>query len=225
MNKAFIFDMDGVIIADESKKKEALNEVWPELVGSQIASVFRIPVGQTPLSIYSEAVKHGATISEEQFMSEFEKVALRIYNESPITSDMDKLGEYLLSKEYKIGVVSSAKKEWMEIVLKRLAFGDKISAVVSINDHRELKPKPHPGGYLEAIAELGAISDTTIILEDSNSGIQAAKSAGAYTIGLTSNLLPEYTQHGADIYANNVAEVIAIVEKFPEKFSPDAHVV
>ncbi len=214
MNKAFIFDMDGVIIADESKKKEALNEVWPTLVGEKVASVFRIPVGQTPLSIYSEAVKHGATISEEQFMEEFQKVALRIYNESPITTDMDKLGEYLLANGYKIGVVSSAKKEWMEIVFKRLAFGDKINAIVSINDHTELKPKPHPGGYIEAIEELGATSDTTIILEDSNSGIQAAKGAGAYTIGLTANLLPEYTQHGADIYANNVDDIIAIVEKW-----------
>lgn len=219
MTKAFIFDMDGVIIADEQRKKEALQEVWPQLVGEDIASVFRIPVGQTPLSLHAEAVKHGATISQEKFMDEFEKVALRIYNESPITTDMDKLGEYLIQHGYKIGVVSSAKKSWMEIVFKRLAFGEHINAIISINDHTELKPKPHPGGYIEAIAELGSTSDTTIILEDSNSGIQAAKGSGAYTIGLTTNLLPEYTQHGADIYANNVQDVISIVELFDKQLS------
>jgi phosphoglycolate phosphatase-like HAD superfamily hydrolase len=99
---------------------------------------------------------------------------------------------------------------WIETVLKRLSFSHDINYVISINDRTDLKPKPDPSSYKEAIKHLNA--DFTFILEDSNAGIAAAKAASAYTIGLTVNLLPGYKQQGADIYANNMNEVVKILE-------------
>ncbi|MBA3724349.1 MAG: HAD family phosphatase [Candidatus Levybacteria bacterium] len=217
MTKAFVFDMDGVIIASEVLWHKYLEEIWPELIGPEVAAVFRIPVGQTPLNIYAEAVKHGSKVSKETFLQKFEDIAQRVYQESPYTDKIDILGECLVQKGYKIGLVSSSPKNWIQAVLDRLSFGDKFEAIVSINDSQELKPKPHPGSYIEIIDKLGSRSETTIILEDSNSGIQAAKASGAFTIGLTANLLPNYMQHGADTYANTIEEIIQIVEDFDSK--------
>lgn len=217
MVKAFIFDMDGVIIASEKSWHEHIQEVWPKLVGPEIASVFRLPIGQTPLNIYEEAVKHGATVPREAFLQEFENIAQKVYREAPFTTDIERLGEYLVTHNFRMGLVSSARRSWIDLVLQRLSFGNQIGVVLSINDHPELKPKPHPGSYIETIEQLGATSDTSIILEDSNSGIRAAKDAGVFTIGLTANLLPEYTQHGADIYANTVDDIIEIVDGFSRK--------
>jgi beta-phosphoglucomutase-like phosphatase (HAD superfamily) len=145
-----------------------------------------------------------------------------VYRESPFTGGIDDLGTFLISREYKIGLVSSSPRAWINTVLERLSFRDHISSIVSINDRPELKPKPHPGSYFETINELGAKSETTIILEDSNSGIQAAKAAGAFTIGMTAHLLPTYTQHGADIYANNVEDIKRIVADFDDRLQKDA---
>jgi beta-phosphoglucomutase-like phosphatase (HAD superfamily) len=217
MTKAFIFDMDGVIIASEESWHQYLDGIWSELIGAETAAVFRFPVGMTPNSIYSEAIKHGSKCTEETFYKKFDEIAEKVYKESPFTGGIDELGNFLLSREYKIGLVSSSPKAWIDTVLERLTFGNKISAIVSLNDRPELKPKPHPGGYFETIDQLGATSETTIILEDSNSGIQAAKAAGAFTIGLTAHLLPAYTQHGADIYANNVEDIKQIVLDFDDR--------
>lgn len=214
MNKAFIFDMDGVIIASEVVWQKYIDEVWSDLVGAEVATVFRYPVGQTPSNVYAEAVKHGSKVSKEVFMQKFDEIAKKVYEESPFTSGIEELGAYLQAKHYKMGLVSSSPRAWIDAVLKRLSFGAEIEGILSINDRPELKPKPHPGSYIEIIDSLGAHSETTIILEDSNSGIQAAQSAGVYTIGFTANLLPEYTQHGADAYANTIAEVTQIVEDF-----------
>lgn len=219
MNKAFIFDMDGVLVASISTWHKYIEDVWPDLVGPEVASVCRVPVGQTPISVYTEAVKHGSTVSKEVFLQKFDEIAKRVYDESPFTGGIEELGSYLITKEYKLGLVSSSPKSWMDDVVRKLAFGDKIEAIVSINDAEHLLPKPHPGSYLEAMELLGAKSDTTIVLEDSNSGIQAAKGAGVFTIGLTANLLPEYTQHGADTYANSIEEIIQIVEDYDRKVS------
>lgn len=61
---------------------------------------------------------------------------------------------------------------------------------------------------------LGSTPQTTIILEDSNHGISAAKAAGAYIIGFQENLVPGYQQKGADVYAKDINEVIELVEQF-----------
>jgi beta-phosphoglucomutase-like phosphatase (HAD superfamily) len=54
MNKAFIFDMDGVIIASEKPWHDYLDEIWPDLLGKDVASVFPVPVGMTPLESMKE---------------------------------------------------------------------------------------------------------------------------------------------------------------------------
>jgi HAD superfamily hydrolase (TIGR01509 family) len=217
MNKAFIFDMDGVLIASIEVWRRHIESVWPDLVGPEVAAVCRVPVGQTPVSVYAEAVKHGSKVSKEAFLEKFNELAVKVYQEAPFTDGVDALADYLVGKNYKIGLISSAPKPWMDMVLARLAFASKFNAVVSINDTSHLLPKPHPGSYFEIMEKLEVNSDTSIILEDSNSGIQAAKSAGAFTIGFTTNLLPEYTQHGADTYANTIEEIIQIVEDFDKK--------
>jgi beta-phosphoglucomutase-like phosphatase (HAD superfamily) len=214
MTKAFIFDMDGVLVSSISYWHKYVEEVWPDLVGAEVAAVCHVPVGQTPASVYAEAVKHGSKVSKEAFMQKFDELAVKVYQEAPFTSGIEDLGTFLLSKNYKIGLISSSPKLWIDSVVNRLSFGGQIEAIISINDDEGLKPKPHPGSYIQIIDKLGARSETSIILEDSNSGIQAAKSAGVFTIGLTTNLLPEYTQHGADTYANTVEEIIKIVEDF-----------
>lgn len=217
MTKAFIFNMNGVIIASEKTWRKYLNEIWQELVGYEIASVFRFPVGMSPESVYSEAVKHGSKAPRDVFIQKFNEIATKVYRESPITNGMDELGNFLAAKNYNMAVVSSSPKTWIDTVVNRLTFCNKISCIISINDMQELRPKPHPGCYILAIDRLKAKSGTSIILEDSNSGIQSAKGAGAFTIGLTTNLLPDYTQHGADAYANTAYEIIKIIEEFDKK--------
>jgi beta-phosphoglucomutase-like phosphatase (HAD superfamily) len=220
MTKAFIFNMNGVIIDSEKTWRKYLNEIWKELVGVEIASVFRFPVGMSPENVYAEVIKHGSTPPKEIFFQKFNEIAAKVYTESPLTEGINELGHFLLNKEYRLGLVSSSPKPWIETVLRRLSFGDHIASIISINDLSEyVRPKPHPGCYVTSIDQLAATSETTIVVEDSNSGIQAAKGAGVYTIGFTAHLLPEYTQHGADVYANNAYEIIRIVEEFEKKLT------
>lgn len=212
MNRAFIFDMDGVIVDSENAWKKYAKKFFVQLVGAEIAEKVGDLIGMTVNGAYEKAVSNGLSMGKEEFVQAFDKKAAYVYSKATITKGIGALVEKLIELGFKLGLVSSSRQNWIDHVLPRLSFREKLEYVVSINDRSDLKRKPSPDAYLEAIKKLGASPQTTIILEDSNSGIQAAKATGAYVIGFRENLVPGYQQHGADAYAENVNDVIKIVE-------------
>ncbi len=99
----------------------------------------------------------------------------------------------------------------MQLVIDRLKFKDDLSIIISLDEREDLDHKPSPDGYLEAIKVLDTTPSSTIVLEDSNPGIAAAKAAGAYVVGLKLNLLPGYIQTGADMYVDKIDEIARIL--------------
>jgi HAD superfamily hydrolase (TIGR01509 family) len=210
MNKAFIFDFDGVIINSETVWEEEKKKFYPEVVGEEIAKKLVGTIGSTIDGIYKNAVQYGATISREAFLEAFYKRAVIIYQTAPITPGLQKLTNTLHQAEYLVGIVTSSPKEWVEIVFNRAPYL-KTDFILSLHAHQELQPKPSPDGYREAMRELNVSAENTIVLEDSNAGISSAKASGAYTIGLKQNLVKDYTQEGADIYADTLKDVIKLL--------------
>ncbi len=211
MNKAFIFDMDGVIVDSENAWREYALGFFEQLVGSKIAKKVGDLIGMSVNEEYEKSVKYGLSIPKDIFVKAYDEKAAYVYSKSNITQGVDKLVKELIELGYKIGLVSSSRQNWINHVLKRLSFTEEIKCVISIND-QGFPPKPNPAAYKETIKKLDATADSTIIIEDSNRGIQAAKAAGAFVIGFRGNLVDGYQQHGADAYAGTMREVIKIVE-------------
>ena len=65
---------------------------------------------------------------------------------------------------------------------------------------------------LEAMKKLNSTPGKTIILEDSNKGIQSAKKSGALTVCLREHLRKNYLPQGADIYIDDLASLIKLLE-------------
>lgn len=214
MNKAFIFDMDGVIVDSENAWEEFGDNFLQDLLGKETAEKIGDTIGMTVNTIYDFAAKHGFSMNREEYFKFYDKKAAYVYSKSKLTPGIEKLGAKLIYHGFKIGLVTSSRTIWANNVLPRLSFADNIDCFISINDRDNLRPKPAPDAYLEAIEKLGTTPKSAIILEDSNSGIKAAKSAGAFTIGFRQNLVPGYLQEGADVYAKNMEEVLRIVNMF-----------
>lgn len=214
MNKAFIFDMDGVVIDSENSWEKYGGNFLQNLLGKEITEKIGDTIGMTVNTIYDIAVENGFSIDRKDYYKLYDKRAAYVYSKSQLTPGIENLAAKLISLGFKIGLVTSSRSIWANNVLPRLSFVDDIDCTISINDRNDLKPKPAPDAYLESIEKLGATPQSTIILEDSNSGIKAAKAAGAYIIGFKQNLIPGYVQKGADVYAENMEEVISIVNRF-----------
>jgi HAD superfamily hydrolase (TIGR01509 family) len=83
-----------------------------------------------------------------------------------------------------VGLVSNSRREFVERGLRSAGLEGAFGVVIAAEDAR--RPKPAPDGYLAAAAALGADATACAVLEDSPTGVAAARAAGALTIGVPS---------------------------------------
>jgi len=84
-----------------------------------------------------------------------------------------------------IGLVSNSPLLFVQRSLEIAGFGDRFDVVISA--HEVAAPKPSPEPYLEACRRLGVEPGPDVVaLEDSPTGVAAAKAAGLTVIGIPS---------------------------------------
>lgn len=213
VNKAFIFDLDGVLIDDERIWEEEKAKLYLKVFGEEVASRLGSTLGLNMDAIYEKAVSCGSQIAKKAFIDAFYAIAPEIYRTAPLTEGLDILAAFLKSQNYRIGIVSASPLSWITTVTKRLSFENDIALIISLHERQDLGHKPAPDGYLEAMRSLEAMPFSTVILEDSNAGIASAKASGALTIGLQQNLADGYIQTGADAYAATIKDAIELVRR------------
>jgi len=217
MQKALIFDLDGVLINNELIWEQHKKQLYARLFGDEVTQRLGSTLGVNMDTIYERAVANGATVDKQTLLDAFFDIAKTVYKEAPLTNNLAELDAYLVANSYKVAIVSASPSEWIDTVIPRLAFKSKISTVISLWEIEHLRHKPHPDGYLEAMKQLGVTPESTAILEDSNGGIESAKASGAFTIGFQENVVDGYEQIGADEYAKDVSAVIELLKAFERK--------
>ncbi len=91
----------------------------------------------------------------------------------------------LRSRGTPIGLVSNSPLAFVERSLEIVGFDDRFDVVLSA--HEVAAPKPAPDPYLEACRRLGVDPGPAVIaLEDSPTGVAAARAAGLTVIGVPS---------------------------------------
>jgi HAD superfamily hydrolase (TIGR01509 family) len=84
-----------------------------------------------------------------------------------------------------IGLVSNSPIAFVRRSLEIAAFEDRFDVIVS--GHETAAPKPAPDPYLEACRRLGVAPGPSVVaLEDSPTGVAAARAAGLTVIGIPS---------------------------------------
>jgi HAD superfamily hydrolase (TIGR01509 family) len=84
-----------------------------------------------------------------------------------------------------IGLVSNSPMEFVRRSLEIVGFEDRFDVVISA--HEVAAPKPSPDPYLEACRRLGVVAGPEVVaLEDSPTGVAAARAAGLTVIGIPS---------------------------------------
>lgn len=216
MHRAVIFDMDGVIIKSEQLWNERepayLRAILGETIADQIIGKTR---GLAESQIFALAQTLGHNGTKQAFYDGYDVIAQNIYRQGPITPGMDDLIGLLAESGMSLGLVSSSPRNWIQIVVDRLTHGECFSFIESVNDHPEFKPKPAPDGYIAAMKALAIPKEETLIVEDSQTGINAAIASGAHVCGFALHMEAELP-HGADTYAHTMGQLQLVCEKFRE---------
>ncbi|HEY7474170.1 MAG TPA: HAD family phosphatase [Vicinamibacterales bacterium] len=88
-----------------------------------------------------------------------------------------------LAARFPLAIASGSLRAEILRILGRAGLVDEFRGVVSADE--VTRPKPAPDGYLRAAEVLGVRPDECVAIEDSHWGIDAARSAGMKTIGIT----------------------------------------
>ena len=198
-NKAFIFDMDGVIIDSETW--------WDKLWFYQLR---KPSLGYSIRSNYQDFKKLNPRLTWKEFFAKMNQQAKIIYCQAPLTPGINQLLRKLVKDKYKIGLVSGSTSNWIKYVQERLEYPIPVS--LSLHDHPKLRTKPVPDGYLAVMKQLGVKAKETIILEDSQMGLDSAKASGAYVICLTEHHPKNYHPQGANLYVKSLRELLIYLD-------------
>jgi len=102
-----------------------------------------------------------------------------------------------------LALASNTRRELVEIALAATGLDRFLDAVATSDD---AEPKPAPGIYVEACRRIGIAPADAVALEDSPTGIRAAKAAGLVCIGIPSEM-PEALAE-ADRVVGSLLELI-----------------
>ncbi|HKJ33750.1 MAG TPA: HAD family phosphatase [Balneolales bacterium] len=182
---AIIFDMDGVIIDSNPAHKVALHQ-FCEKYGYHLTDEYleKNIYGRTNKDWISNLFGDLKDHEWKKFEHEKEVLFREIYAEE--IKPVEGLIPFLKSlKENDIprAIATSAPFENVEFTLEKLNIGSYFEIILDESDVTIGKPDPQI--YLKTVNALSYPADHCIVIEDSFSGVEAAKNAGCKVIGIT----------------------------------------
>lgn len=182
-----IFDHDGVLVDTLAFHQQA----WVDLgraTGLELTEEFiHQTFGMTNSSIFQ--LLKGDTLSAEEIRaySDRKEVCYREAATGKIVL-MDGVREFLdglTAAGVKLAIGSSGVRPNLDLTVRECDLEGRFAAIASVEDI--MRGKPDPQVFLVAARKSGIEPAHSIVFEDAPVGIQAAKAAGMYAVGLTSS--------------------------------------
>nr|WP_147663077.1 HAD family phosphatase [Candidatus Prometheoarchaeum syntrophicum]QEE16198.1 putative HAD-hydrolase [Candidatus Prometheoarchaeum syntrophicum] len=207
--EGLIFDCDGVLVDSEPFSCGTWNVILKDLYNIDIGTNYNAILGKNlrdAAEYYSKKYNlpfDDGTLSKLTQLKEdtYYRIAKGKLNPIPgvnrIIQDAKKLN-------LKIAVASSGSINKIHFNLSQARLNNEFQNILSADDVKHAKPSPDI--FLKAMSLMKVEPSKCIIIEDSVSGIRAAKSSGAFTIGLASTF-PVENLYEADLIIENYNEL------------------
>ena len=184
--EAVIFDMDGVIIDTEKIWKQAEWEVFSALGVEVTLENSKVTESMTTSEVahywFEKFPWKGKSLQETEQLV-IRRVSELIESEECLIPGVKSFLEDLRSQNFKIGLATNSPLVIIPTVLGRLQITHLFDTISSAE--MEEKGKPHPAVYLTTAKKLKVAPENCLVIEDSYSGMLAAKHAGMEVAAFT----------------------------------------
>jgi len=205
--KGVVFDLDGVLVDTEYYQSEA----WIKVLRG-----YKVFLSQEDLFPYKGK---SAEMIEEEFKTIYhlpikkgelkkkrDAEVLKIFQKRKIkTMPYAKTTLEFLYKRKKLGLASTGSKNEVFLKLKKTGFDKYFSAIVSRDDVK--RGKPYPDVYLTAVKKLKIEPQYCLAIEDTQSGVEAAKRARLFCFAVPSEFSKKQDFSMADKTFNNLRDI------------------
>lgn len=183
--RAVIFDLDGTLVDSEPNYFEADKRLFTEygILDFGIKSKNKyVGIGTKEMM---EDIKSKFPINEsiENLVAKKNAYYLEIAkNNTIVFPEMQKFIDLLKNNGYPLAIASGSSPEIIDTVLSITNLKDYFDVVISAEEVK--RGKPSPDVFLEAAKQLCIPFENCLVIEDSQYGVEAAKSASMYCVAL-----------------------------------------
>lgn len=205
--EAVVFDMDGVLLDSEPYHELARQKMYQKygvLDGSSLPQ----PVGKSTKDFWEEIrrafdiEKEAAFLEQEQYENVLKDLQA---DEAGLSKGLDDLLELLKRKKIKIGLASSSTKYLVYGILRWKKIEGYFDEILTGDEVKHRKPNPEI--YKKMQTKLAVTAKETLAIEDSFSGVLAAKKAGMFCVGYRNPTSGNQDLSMADVCINSLCEL------------------
>ena len=200
-----IFDHDGVLVDSLELHQEAWFELGRRTGLSFTHEFIHETFGMTNPAIFRKLLGDSITAHDVEAYSHLKEVCYRdlargkIHLMEGIRPTLDAL----TAQGVKLAIGSSGVLPNLELTVNECGLAGRFAAIASLEDIS--RGKPDPQVFLVAAAKARCDPSRSVVFEDAPVGIQAAKAAGMYAVGLTTTQpAPALEAAGADEVVENL---------------------
>lgn len=189
MNRAIIFDLDGVLIDSKELHYDALNLALKSINEKYVISreeqrdTFEGMTTRSKLDILSHT--RGLPRELHDYIWNLkQQYSAAMFEDFPHDDDLVDMFKYIKGQGIEIGVASNSIRQTLTNCLHSLGIWRYVD--VSLSNEDVKNPKPNPEIYNLCMVMLGSVPTSTIIFEDSEIGRTAAKQSNAFLVEVES---------------------------------------
>ncbi len=205
LDKAVIFDLDGVIIDTKMLHYKAWKQFFNERGTAHSFAEFKRHFGKTNQLVFEKLIP-GLNQKQIAKLSSHKEALYRqlaIGSLKP-TKGTVKLMKQLKKEGYKIALGTSAPAQNIQFTMDQIGIEKYFDAVVNGSDVK--KGKPHPDIFLLCSKKINVAPENCTVIEDSKPGVEAAKRAGMKCIAVeTTHTKKELSQ--ADMTLKDMTKI------------------
>lgn len=205
MNRLAIFDCDGTLVDGQASICAAMERCF---VGAGFASppreATRSIVGLSMMEAMAALLPEGGTeihaALTESYKSEFQQMRRDGLVDEPLYEGVAEAIEALAADGWLLGVATGKSDRGLRLCLEHHGLADRFVTLQTADRHPS---KPHPSMIEQAMADAGAVPETTMMIGDTSYDMAMARAAGATAIGVT------WGYHDADELVAAGAQLLA----------------
>jgi len=217
--KLVIFDCDGTLVISEESNNRAISRAAKKLgiEGYETDDCLQKFRGMNLRRIVDLIIEEtGVYVDKEVFLEAIKIMSLSLMGE---IKAVDNVHEVLENIDIGKCVASNGDRK---CVIESLAINNILEYFGEDNifTHGDgIKPKPDPDMFLKASEKFGVKPEESLVIEDSETGIAAARAAGMEVLGYTGTAIIEERRHnkleaaGATKVIKDLKEILAYLEK------------
>jgi mannitol-1-/sugar-/sorbitol-6-phosphatase len=184
--RALLFDMDGTLIDTETQTDDAIRVV----ADRHGVPGFSLPHGETRGRTWTHVAETmraqtGIRASDSELAAEMLGYWNEAVKQAPGIRGAARAIRTASAAGLRVAVVSSSPRFVIDYFVGRLGIGDCVAEAARVGADSVRRGKPDPEGFLLAARTLGADPATSLVFEDSQAGLLAARAAGMRSMFIT----------------------------------------